>query len=466
MTTPAYDTLVLGSGPAGLSAGDRLVRAARRVLILETASLPGGLMRSVRHGDYSVDIGRKELYTRLPEVVELWSEVLGDDYIEYPHRLGVLYEKSIVERSRAHRGILRGIPPRILAVGALDLLARRVRRLFGNAPANEEEYWYGAKGKVFSRVLSQGHAEKFGGERWRDKPVPVTEVAKRVSGVTGVVRRATVRDFGLARWMHPALGTGQIIDALHDRYVGNGGEIVYGVDYTSLRSEGDEHLLEYKDRDGDTHTVKATSVVSTLRLPRLAALLAIDPPETPAVEAAKRRSTLIVYLFIDEPPQFEHAWLDVTDPATPIGRVTSYANFNGRMVPPGRTCLAAEIFLVGPDPLLDSSDDELTKLVVRDLGERAGLFTPSRLESVEIMRFPGAFAADDYRSWLEPGVRRFLDELRKFAWLYDTHRAGTDVATFAGLMAAEAILRGDRAEFDERADPANPLGIESTRLFG
>lgn len=30
------------------------------------------------------------------------------------------------------------------------------------------------------------------------------------------------------------------------------------------------------------------------------------------------------------------------------------------------------------------------------------------------------------------------------------------------LLAAEAILKGDRKDFDTRADPARPLGIAST----
>ena len=37
-------------------------------------------MRSIKYGEFTVDLGRKELYNRIAKVDALWSEILGPDY--------------------------------------------------------------------------------------------------------------------------------------------------------------------------------------------------------------------------------------------------------------------------------------------------------------------------------------------------------------------------------------------------
>src|SRR4030095_4642902 len=102
--------LILGAGPAGLAAGYKLAKAGRKPVVLDRDRVPGGLMRSVHHGDFVVDVGRKELYNRLVRVEDFWASVIGADYRQYPHRGGYLYEGHILEMSRSDRGFRRGMP--------------------------------------------------------------------------------------------------------------------------------------------------------------------------------------------------------------------------------------------------------------------------------------------------------------------------------------------------------------------
>ena len=52
MKTENVDTLVLGAGPSGLAAGYTLAKAGLNPVVLEKDKVPGGLMRSIRHGDF------------------------------------------------------------------------------------------------------------------------------------------------------------------------------------------------------------------------------------------------------------------------------------------------------------------------------------------------------------------------------------------------------------------------------
>ena len=115
-------TLIVGAGPSGLAAAHRMTQAGIVPLIVERSGTAGGLMRSIAHGDFRIDMGRKELYTRIPEVDRLWRRLLGADYRQYPRRVGSLYRGRILEMSNRHRGFRRGLPWPWLICGGIDLL--------------------------------------------------------------------------------------------------------------------------------------------------------------------------------------------------------------------------------------------------------------------------------------------------------------------------------------------------------
>ena len=74
------------------------------------------------------------------------------------------------------------------------------------------------------------------------------------------------------------------------------------------------------------------------------------------------QSVVLVYLFLDEPCRFPHAWLEVNDTELRSCRITNYAAFNGDMVPEGKACLCVEFFCVGDNPIMRLSAPEVAAL--------------------------------------------------------------------------------------------------------
>jgi protoporphyrinogen oxidase len=465
-----HDVVIIGAGPAGLSAAYEMARAGRRPLIVERTDRVGGLMRSIRWGDAVVDLGRKELYTRIPEVDRLWRDLLGEEYRPYPHRVGSLYRGHVVELSGAFRGVLRGVPPHLLARGAVSLARGRLRALAG-PPDSYEAHWHGRVGEEFARLFAQGYWEKFRGVPWAAMPPPgpggsAAERGGRGSYSQRAVARA-LRPFSARapaapaqEWRHPRLGTGQLFDRLHHEAARAGAEIRFStcVDRIELRPDGAWQLD--LSAGATRETLVARRLVSSLAIEALANLL--HGPDGPLLQrgadapALERRHVLLVYLKLPHPPRFAHAWLEVNDPDLLCGRITNYAGFGGDMVPDGRGCVCVEFFCSEGDALLGASDDALVACAVAECSG-AHLFETRAVEDAFVLRLARTNAASSWRELQGAERRALLSCLPVFDTLYHVNRPGSDWASYAGLLAARAILSGSREGFERLADPLSRL---------
>ncbi|MEM7025680.1 MAG: NAD(P)-binding protein [Pseudomonadota bacterium] len=454
-------TLIIGAGPSGLATALKLAETGVMPLIVEKSDTVGGLMRSIPHGNYIVDIGRKELYTRVPEIDRLWQDLLGDDYREYNHRVGSLYRGRILELSTRHRGPLRGLPLPWLISGGADLAWWWLKSMF-SAPANYQDYWYGRAGRHFARLFAQGYWEKFRGQAWVDMPVPESEIDG--SSVSSYSFNAIRQGLKLAsqggpylqtQWRHPARGTGQIFERIQELLRDKGISIAFETEVTAIRVLDDQVVEVSTSGPAGAETLRPQQVVSSMQIERLAAMVdgGVATPDTPdELPAGAKQSVVLVYLFIDEPCRFPHAWLEVNDTDTSCGRIVNYAAFNGDMVPPGKTCLCVEYFCIGDDPITQLSPEDVTALAIKECLDHQ-LVDPTKIEDTMVKTMNRTNAAASWRDWQNARKMELLQEVSRVTNLFHVNRPGVDAATFAGMVAAESIVQESREAFDQGASP-------------
>ncbi len=462
-------TLILGAGPSGLAAGYTLANAGLKPVILERDKNAGGLMRCLHHGEFVVDIGRKELYNRLARVDEFWNKLLGSDYRSYPHRGGILYQGHIIDMSPSFQGIRRGMPWGMFFGCILELLWCRMKP-GRKAPATVEEYFYQTRGQRMTRIFSQGFQEKLTGKKWAEVRLSPDRDSGREPGFFATFQEALARAFSKKEvntfkgiWRHPAKGCGQICDSIAQGMLDAGGEMYFQVRLTGMTGANGKIESVTAEVDSETVTYKPQYVISSVPLEILKKFLIADPSALVSVRpkppSLPQRTVVLTYLFLDEEPRFPQAWLQVTEPGIRIGRITNYTAFNGDMVPKGKTCICCEYYCFGADPLLEKDDAAIAKMTLDDCN-RFGLVDATKCFDQVVLRLPGADASQNRDNWMQKSRLKLIEELAQFKNLYCVNRTETDIATLAGMEAAEAILAGDRTTFDRNVDPAE-LGIRS-----
>ena len=88
---PHSDVFVIGAGPAGLTAAYLLTKQGVPTAVIEAdPRYVGGISRTASHGPFLFDIGGHRFFSKSKEVVDLWKEILPDDFITRP-RLSRIY---------------------------------------------------------------------------------------------------------------------------------------------------------------------------------------------------------------------------------------------------------------------------------------------------------------------------------------------------------------------------------------
>jgi len=86
--------VIIGGGPAGLTAAYELTKLGHRPLVLEKGGLLGGLARTETYKGFHFDMGGHRFFTKAAEVDTLWREVLADDFLRRPRLSRIYYNEK------------------------------------------------------------------------------------------------------------------------------------------------------------------------------------------------------------------------------------------------------------------------------------------------------------------------------------------------------------------------------------
>ena len=101
--------VVIGAGPAGLSAAYELSRLGSSALVLEASDEMGGLARTVNYRGYRFDIGGHRFFSKREDINALWREVLGEAFLQRPRLSRIHYRGHFFDYPLRPLNALQGL---------------------------------------------------------------------------------------------------------------------------------------------------------------------------------------------------------------------------------------------------------------------------------------------------------------------------------------------------------------------
>ena len=109
--TPDRPVLVLGGGPAGLTAGYLLAKLGKPVIVLESTDQVGGIARTEVRDGYRFDLGGHRFFTKVKEVDDLWHEIMGDEFLKRPRKSRIYWNDKFLDYPLAGMDVIRKLGP-------------------------------------------------------------------------------------------------------------------------------------------------------------------------------------------------------------------------------------------------------------------------------------------------------------------------------------------------------------------
>jgi protoporphyrinogen oxidase len=469
--------VVIGAGPAGLTAAYELTRLDCRPIVLEKHAAVGGLARTERYKGFHFDMGGHRFFSKADAVNKLWHEVLGEDFLRRPRLSRIYYRRRFFSYPLRPMNALRGLGA---WQGLRIVLSYLKWQLFPYRHEDTFEHWVTNRfGRRLFLTFFKAYTEKVWG-------IPCSELkaewaAQRIKNLS--LRTAllsmylkpqkSVRTL-IEEFHYPRRGPGMMWAAVADRIETRSGTVRLNAEVVKMLRVGARIEGVVVAAGGREDVIYGTDFLSTMPISELVRML--DPPAAvlAASERLRYRDFLAVCLIVNRPTLFRDNWIYVHDPEVKVGRVQNFKNWSPEMLPDAsKSSLGLEYFCTEGDELWRMSDRDLVELGKREV-EQIGLAVAADVEDGCVFRVPKSYPIYDseYGEALAT-VRNYVARIENLQTLgrNGLHRYNNqDHAMLTGMLAARNVVLGERNDLwaintdqeylEEIRDAAEPEPVE------
>jgi protoporphyrinogen oxidase len=451
----AARTVVIGAGPAGLTAAYQLGKAGRDATILEATDVVGGISQTAERDGWRFDIGGHRFFTKVKPVQELWHEILPDeDFLLRPRMSRIYYKGKFYDyplkafNALGNLGIIEAIRC------VLSYIWARI-----NPPKDQttfEGFVAARFGWRLYRIFFKTYTEKVWG-------VPADELqadfaAQRIKNLSlmsaiwnAVTPSRNQKDITslIEEFEYPRHGPGMMWERCQEHVEAQGSVVHFEQTVRTVRHAAGAATEVVTEGPEGRSTYPCTDVISSMPIPLL--VQAMEPPAPEEVVLAAKslqfRDFLTVALVVPEEDGFPDNWIYIHAPEVRVGRVQNFGSWSPQMIPEeGKTCLGLEYFVNEGDDVWVSADADL---IAQGTAEMAtlGLLSPDRVEKGYVVRMPKAYPMYDVtykenveilRVWLDEHVPNVHPVGRNGMHRYNNQ----DHSMYTAMLTVENIVNG------------------------
>lgn len=446
-------TVVMGGGPAGLTAAYELTKNGQCAVVLEQADKVGGISRTETYKGYRFDIGGHRFFTKVGEVQQIWQEILGDEFIQVPRLSRIYYQGKFFDYPLSVASTLSNLGVVDSSLIILSYLRSKIDAKLNPGPEAEnlEDWVIERFGDRLYRTFFKSYTEKVWG-------IPCNKIqaewaAQRIKGLS--LKKAAINAvFGsndtktlIKEFDYPIYGPGMMWERCQEILNGKGSPVHMETRVTKVEHDGKRVQRVIAEKDGETVELTGDNFVSSIPVTALVQRLDPAPPE-PVLRAAsglKYRDFLIVPLVIDIKDIFPDNWIYIHSPEFKVGRIQNFKNWSEAMVPDtNKTCVGMEYFCSEGDSLWEMSDADLIELASKEIVGLGLVPDTSLVEDGTVIKQKKAYPVYDGE------YRKHLDVIQRYVQTFENlqtvgrngmHRYNNqDHSMLTGLLAAKNIL--------------------------
>lgn len=439
---------VIGAGPAGMTAAYELAKKNVEVHVYEASDTVGGLARSFRLWDQTVDLGPHRFFSSHRRINELWLEVVGRDYRMVNRLTRIYYRGKFFFYPLKPFDALSRLGPFEAARCGFSYIANRLSPL--EQDGTFENWVVNRFGRRLFEIFFKTYSEKLWGisckqldadfAAQRIKKLSLYEAVKNAFFMGKGNKHKTLVD----QFAYPLEGTGMVYQRMADYVRKHGGQVHLNTPVQRvLAKDNRAYALEFPGGEVRHYDQIVSSMPISLLVTRL-------PDVPPAIRDAalslKFRNTILVYLHVDATDLFPDQWLYIHSADMLTGRITNFRNWVPNLYGDKRTTILVMELWANDDDSLWSETDE--QLIARGKDEirRTGLVRDANILDGHVHRIKRCYPVYErgYKEKLKP-VEEYLSTIeglqaigRYGAFKYNNQ----DHSIYMGILAAENIVTG------------------------
>jgi protoporphyrinogen oxidase len=449
----SFRPVIIGGGPAGISAATTLVEQKIPCLLIEKDKQVGGLCKTVEYKGFRCDIGGHRFFTKNREIQTIWERTLGDEFLVRPRLSRIYFRKKFFYYPLKVGNALAGLG----MADSLKIVSSYLKsQFFPIKPEISFDDWVSNRfGRVLFNIFFKTYTEKVWGipctvlsADWAAQRIRNLSLARTLINALGLKNNAQVASL-IDNFHYPRLGPGQMYEAMAARVHANGGEVRKGLQVAEVYHD-DRQVTALLTRNGaGGQVLDCSHCFSSMPITDLVQRMSPRPPDEVmnASRALRYRSIITVNLLFKRGAALPDNWVYLHSPEVKAGRLQLYRNWSPAMVPDGdHSSVGFEYFCFEGDELWNLPDAELIEKARQDLSHLR-FYNPADLLDSFVVRYAKAYPM--YEDGYEKHLSVIKGWLSQFHNLYCICRYGQfrynnmDHSMMTGILAARRMLGED-----------------------
>ncbi len=370
-----YDLVIIGAGPAGLTAAYELSKSDKKIIILEKKAQVGGLAETKVFGKYRYDIGPHRFFTKNKEVYDLFLKMLDKDAVEVKRKTRILFKNSYFDYPLTPLNALFGLGLIESITIVFSYVFARIKSYLNISKINNFEDWvvdrFGRK--LFSNFF-KNYTEKVWGIDCKD--IGSDWAAQRIKGLS----LSTAIKFALFpnskkrpktlvdKFYYPRLGAGMLWEKFEDYIKEQDIEVSKNKKVTRVSNNGDNFKVTIEDNLGNQTSINTKNIFFSNPLLEFINIYDADIPES-VINSAKSlnyRNHISVHVTIDK-KLFDDNWIYIHSPNLDMARIADFTNFSDSMSEEGKYPLTLEYFCFEEDEIWNQNNSDIIDFALKEL---------------------------------------------------------------------------------------------------